>query len=101
MRPSDNARSCGIQIWQDGVLLSDPNASADMVMPSTATSRRVVTAHMGADKDFDISALLANSYMAVEYYSDLSMTPPGFRTGTASCGVLVLWTREPLPDGQE
>jgi hypothetical protein len=100
MRPSANAKSCGIQIWQDGVLLSDPNASADMVMSSTPTSRSAVTAHMGADKDFDISALLSNSYMAVEYYSDLSMTPPGFRTGTASCGVLVLWTREPMPDGQ-
>ncbi|MFL5607752.1 MAG: carboxypeptidase-like regulatory domain-containing protein [Gemmatimonadaceae bacterium] len=100
MRPSDNAKSCGIQIWQDGVLLSDPNASADLIMGSTPTSRRPITAHIGADKDFDISALLSNTYMAVEYYSDLSMTPPGFRTGTASCGVLVLWTREPLPDGQ-
>jgi hypothetical protein len=98
MRPSINAKSCGIQIWQDGVLLSDPNSSVDLVVPSTATSRSVTTAHMGADKDFDISGLLSNAYMAVEYYSDLSTTPPGFRTGTASCGVLVLWTREPMPD---
>jgi hypothetical protein len=38
--------------------------------------------------------------MAVEYYSDLASTPPGFRTGTPSCGVLVLWTRVPLTNGQ-
>jgi hypothetical protein len=100
LRPGENAKSCGVQIWQDGVLLSDPNASADLVMPSGSTSRRVITAHMGADKEYDISGLLSNSYMAVEYYSDLSMTPPGFRTGTQSCGVLVLWTRVPMPEGQ-
>jgi len=37
--------------------------------------------------------------MAVEYYSDLASTPPGFRTGTPSCGTLVLWTR--VPDEQQ
>jgi hypothetical protein len=99
IRASTNAKSCGVQIWQDGVLLSDPNASADIVQPTTPTgpgSRTVTTMHAGADRDYDISGLLANGYMAVEYYSDLSSTPPGFRTGTASCGVLVLWTRVPM-----
>jgi hypothetical protein len=96
LRPSNNAKSCGVQIWQDGVLLSDPNAAVDLVMTPSATSRQVTTVHAGADRDYDISGLLSDNYMAVEYYSDLSTTPPGFRTGTASCGVLVLWTRVPM-----
>jgi hypothetical protein len=96
LRPSTNVKPCGVQIWQDGLLLSDPNASGEFVLPSSPTGRTVVTAHGGADRDYDISDLLANSYMAVEYYSDLATTPPGFRTGTMSCGVLVLWTRVPM-----
>ena len=96
LNPSNNVKGCGVQIWQDGVLMSDPNASADVVLSATPTSRQISTAHIGQDKDWDISGLLANNYMAVEYYSDLSTTPPGFRTGTPSCGVLVLWTREPM-----
>jgi hypothetical protein len=57
---------------------------------------------VGADHDYDISNLLSNDYMAVEYYSDLASTPPGFRTGTPSCGTLVLWTRVPLgPSDQQ
>ena len=99
LRTSSNAKSCGVQIWQDGVLLSDPNASADIVQGTTTSgpgSRGITTVHAGADRDYDISGLLANAYMAVEYYSDLSTTPPGFRTGGGSCGVLVLWTRVPL-----
>ena len=99
LRPSYNARACGVQIWQDGVLISDPNASADLVLEPSSTSRQVTTAHVGLDKEWDISGLLANSYMAAEYYSDLATTPPGFRTGTETCGVLVLWTREPMRDG--
>jgi hypothetical protein len=55
---------------------------------------------VGADRGFDFSNASANNYMAVEYYSDLSSTPPGFRTGTASCGVLVLWTRVEMPQQQ-
>ena len=50
---------------------------------------------VGADHDYDVSNLLSNNYMAVEYYSDLASTPPGFHTGTPSCGTLVLWTRVP------
>jgi hypothetical protein len=100
LRPSNNAKSCGVQIWQDGILLSDPNASSDVIREASATSRSVTSAHVGADHDYDISGLLANAYMAVEYYSDLPTTPPGFRTGTKSCGTLVLWTREPMKDGK-
>jgi hypothetical protein len=99
LRTSTNAKSCGVQIWQDGVLLSDPNSSADIVQGTTTSgpgSRGITTVHAGADRDYDISGLLANGYMAAEYYSDLSSTPPGFRTGGGSCGVLVLWTRVPM-----
>jgi hypothetical protein len=56
---------------------------------------------VGADHDYDVSNLLANNYMAVEYYSDLASTPPGFRTGTPSCGTLVLWTRVPEDSQQQ
>jgi hypothetical protein len=62
---------------------------------------RVVATPVGADHDYDISGLLANDYMAVEYYSDLASTPPGFRTGTQSCGTLVLWTRVPDEPSQQ
>jgi hypothetical protein len=96
LRTNVSTKSCGVQIWQDGVILADPNSSADLAQPTSPTSRTVTTAHVGADRDYDISGLLSNSYMAIEYYSDLSSTPPTFRTGTASCGVLVLWTRVPM-----
>jgi hypothetical protein len=94
LRNTNNVKSCGVQIWQDGMLLSDPNASAELAMPTGSGQRGVFnTMKVGADRDFDVSNLIVNDYMAVEYYSDLASTPPGFRTGTASCGVLVLWTR--------
>jgi hypothetical protein len=100
IRQSTNIKPCGIQIFEDGQLLSDPNAS-QMLIPSTIEQRTAVRAvPIGADRDYDISGLLSNNYMAVEYYSDLASTPPGFRTGTPSCGVLVLWTRVPLTNGQ-
>jgi hypothetical protein len=100
IRQSTNIKPCGIQIFEDGQLLSDPNAS-QMLRPSTIEQRTAVRAvPIGADRDYDISGLLSNNYMAVEYYSDLASTPPGFRTGTPSCGVLVLWTRVPLTNGQ-
>lgn len=106
IRQSTNVKACGIQIWQDGMLLSDPNASAELANPTGSGQRGIFsTIRVGADRDYDVSNLIANDYMAVEYYSDLSSTPPGFRTGTASCGVLVLWTRVPMtpgqPDGQQ
>src|SRR5436190_15026768 len=97
IRQSSNIKPCGIQIWQDGALLSDPNQSIEITLPQPSNaSRSVSTQRIGADHDYDISNLLANDYMAVEYYSDLASTPPGFRTGTPSCGTLVLWTRMPL-----
>jgi hypothetical protein len=100
IRQSTNVKPCGIQIFEDGQLLSDPNASA-LLIPSTVEQRTVTRAvPVGADRDYDVSGLLSNNYMAVEYYSDLASTPPGFRTGTPSCGVLVLWTRVPLTSGQ-
>jgi hypothetical protein len=98
MRLSANIKSCGVQIWENGVLLSDPNSTADIAIEPSATARSVTTLSRGAPHDYDISALLSNDYMAVEYYSDLSTTPPGFRTGTASCGVLALWTRVPMEE---
>ena len=102
IRQTTNAKSCQVQIWQDGMLLSDPNASADLTVPTAEGQRGTFgTVHVGADRDFDVSNLIANDFMAVEYYSDLASTPPGFRTGTASCGVLVLWTRVPMPQGQQ
>jgi hypothetical protein len=102
IRNSGNIKPCGIQIWQDGALLSDPNQSMEVfVDPKTNTgSRSLSTQRIGADHEYDISSLLSNNYMAVEYYPDLSSTPPGFRTGTPSCGTLVLWTRVPMMEGQ-
>lgn len=101
IRQSANIKPCGIQIWQDGTLLSDPNQSLEvMVDPGPNASRSISTQRVGADHDYDISNLLSNDYMAVEYYSDLASTPPGFRTGTPSCGTLVLWTRVPFTSGQ-
>jgi hypothetical protein len=100
IRQSTNMKPCGIQIWQDGTLLSDPNQSAEVLLPPAGGgSRNISSARVGADHDYDVSGLLANDYMAVEYYSDLASTPPGFRTGTQSCGTLVLWTR--VPDFQQ
>jgi Carboxypeptidase regulatory-like domain len=101
IRQSTNIKPCGIQIWQDGTLLSDPNASQEIMLPPpTSASRNISTQRIGADHDYDISNLISNDYMAVEYYSDLSSTPPGFRTGTPTCGTLVLWTRVPMTTGQ-
>ena len=102
IRQSTNIKPCGIQIWEDGALLSDPNQSLEIMLPPPGgnnpnASRSISTMKVGADHDYDVSNLLANNYMAVEYYSDLASTPPGFRTGTPSCGTLVLWTR--VPDG--
>jgi hypothetical protein len=103
IRQSANIKPCGIQIWEDGALLSDPNQSLEVMLPppggnSPNASRSISTMKVGADHDYDVSNLLSNNYMAVEYYSDLASTPPGFRTGTPSCGTLVLWTR--VPDAQ-
>jgi len=100
IRQSTNIKPCGIQIWQDGALLSDPNQSLEIQLPppggnSPNASRSISNMKVGADHDYDVSNLLSNDYMAVEYYSDLASTPPGFRTGTPSCGALVLWTRVP------
>ena len=102
IRQSANIKPCGIQIWQDGALLSDPNQSLEVMIdpPAGTASRSISTQRVGADHDYDISNLLSNEYMAVEYYSDLASTPPGFRTGTPSCGTLVLWTRVPMTNGQ-
>ena len=101
IRQSANIKPCGIQIWQDGALLSDPNQSLEVMLePGTTASRSISTTQVGADHSYDISNLITNDYMAVEYYSDLASTPPGFRTGTPSCGTLVLWTRVPMTDGQ-
>jgi hypothetical protein len=102
IRQSSNIKPCGIQIWQDGALLSDPNQSVELMLPQeTGTASRAVnTMRLGADHDYDISNLLSTNYAGVEYYSDLASTPPGFRTGTPSCGVLVLWTRMPATGGQ-
>ncbi|HKH94823.1 MAG TPA: carboxypeptidase-like regulatory domain-containing protein [Gemmatimonadaceae bacterium] len=100
IRNAGNIKPCGIQIWQDGSLLSDPNHSVELMSEKPGRSGGGVgatypTTRMGADHDYDISNLLSNDYMGVEYYSDLASTPPGFRTGTPSCGTLVLWTRMP------
>jgi len=106
IQQSENIKPCGIQIWQDGALLSDPNQSLEVMLGlsgrgSPNASRAYSTMKVGADHDYDVSNLLTNDYMAVEYYSDLSSTPPGFRTGTPSCGVLVLWTKVPVEGPQE
>ena len=101
IRQSSNIKPCGIQVWEDGVLLSDPNASMEVMNPPpTSASRSIGTTRIGADRDYDVSNLLTTNYMAVEYYSDLASTPPGFRTGTPSCGTLVLWTRVPLTESR-
>src|SRR5438094_949893 len=67
IRETTNIKPCGIQVWQDGSLLSDPNASMDLAMPGkgTGTPDREVypTKKIGADHDYDVSNLLANDYM--------------------------------------
>jgi hypothetical protein len=105
IRQSANIKPCGIQIWQDGALLSDPNQSIEIMLPPSGPSgpsgsRSISTERIGAEHDYDISGLISNDYMAVEYYSDIASTPPGFRTGTPSCGTLVLWTKVPMTEGQ-
>jgi hypothetical protein len=98
IRQSANNKPCGIQIWEDGAQLSDPNQSVELIHEDQRGARPVYpTTRIGADHSYDISNLITNNYMAVEYYSDLASTPPGFRTGTPSCGTLVLWTRVPMP----
>lgn len=95
-----NIKPCGIQIWQDGALLSDPNLSLEVTEERGEGTHTTYPTHkIGADHDYDISSLLANNYAAVEYYADLASTPPGFRTGTPTSGTLVLWTRVPSTDG--
>jgi len=102
IRQAANIKPCGIQIWRDGSLLSDPNQSLELMSERASSGGAVGTTYpttrIGADHDYDISNLLSNDYMGVEYYSDLASTPPGFRTGTPSCGTLVLWTRMPDTD---
>jgi hypothetical protein len=101
IRQSANIKPCGIQIWEDGAMLSDPNQSLEMMLPPSGNGgRSISTVRVGADHDYDVSNLLSNNYMAVEYYPDLASTPPGFRTGTPSCGILVLWTRVPMTNAQ-
>jgi len=97
-----NIKPCGIQIWQDGALLSDPNQSLEVIGPprTQGSHETYATWKVGADHDYDISSLLANDYAAVEYYPDLASIPPGFRTGTPTCGTLVLWTRMPATGDQ-
>lgn len=95
-----NIKPCGIQVWQDGALLSDPNQSLEVIVePKPGQPATYSTYKTGADHDYDISNLLTDNYAAVEYYSDLASTPPGFRTGTPNCGTLVLWSRMPATKG--
>jgi hypothetical protein len=99
---SRNIKPCGIQVWQDGALLSDPNQSLEVIVePKPGRTPTYATHKVGADHDYDISSLLTDNYAAVEYYSDLASTPPGFRTGTPSCGTLVLWSRVPATKDAE
>lgn len=41
----------------------------------------------------DVNMFLVRDLDAVEYYANASSTPVEFRTGTATCGTLVLWMR--------
>jgi hypothetical protein len=99
-----NIKSCQIQIWEDGMLLSDPNESMVVVVDDGSGGggggRSIKTKKVGSDRDYDISRLLTNNYAAVEYYPDLASTPPGFRAFTPTCGTLVLWSRMPGTDDQ-
>jgi len=90
-----NIKPCGIQIWEDGVLLADPNQSADVIKSGGSRNSAMYVEQLGPGREYDISSLLSDNYMAVEYYTDLASTPPGFRTGSPSCGTLVLWTKMP------
>src|SRR5215208_164666 len=50
IRQSANVKPCGIQIWQDGALLSDPNQSLELMLaPRDPSGHQVSTARIGAD----------------------------------------------------
>jgi hypothetical protein len=60
-------RPCYAQVFMDGVRLNGP---------------------------IDLNSLRVLDLEAVEYYPGPASTPPEFRTQTAQCGTLVLWTRD-------
>src|SRR6478752_4897965 len=69
IQQSENIKPCGIQIWQDGALLSDPNQPLEVMLGlsgrgSPNASRAYSTMKVGADHDYDVSNLLTNDYMA-------------------------------------
>ncbi len=69
-------RPCWVQIWYDGVLTFNP-----------ATG-------MGPyGHPPDLRNYLSRQLEAVEFYPNPATTPIQFRTGSPSCGTLVLWSR--------
>jgi hypothetical protein len=67
---------CYAQIFMDGVRIYGQNGSASEPLPPP-----------------DLNALFVRELEAVEYYASAASTPIEFRTDTAQCGTLVLWTR--------
>jgi len=53
----------------------------------------VQTYAMGRGDPPNLKEIDVNDIEAIEYYAQPSSTPPQFRTMTADCGTLVLWTR--------
>ena len=55
----ENIKPCGIQIWQDGALLSDPNQSLEVMLglSGAESDRLAILQHDegGADHDYDVS----------------------------------------------
>jgi len=67
-RDAGAGRPCFVQVYVDGTSVS-------------------------GNGQFDLRDFPPESLEAMEYYRHPASTPPEFRTGRSTCGVLVLWTR--------
>jgi len=73
---------CFVQVWLDGQTVGTHDATTESNAASTPSS----------DAGSDFSSLNAAAYDGVEYYADLSTTPPQYRMNDARCGTLLLWS---------
>lgn len=71
-------KPCWVEVWYDGVLIFNPN---DNPQPQY-------------NPPPDLGHYLSHELEAVEFYPNPATIPIQFRTGTPSCGALVLWSRK-------